>query len=88
MRIPIAMKKTKQIGLRLTDEEYERFVKVQEHIVQSDPRKREVDIVGIIRSMLGLGNSDLVTVEEREYIAGKRADLHGQFTPERKRNKS
>lgn len=80
------IKRTKQIGIRLTDEEWDRLVKIQDNIALVS-RGQRPEIVEIVRSILGLGNKGLVSPEERAFLAGEISSLHGPHGPN-KRNKA
>ena len=78
------MKKEKQIGIRLTGDEWEKLLKVQDNIALMS-RGQKPDIADIVRSIIGFGNPELVSPEERAFLAGRIPALHG---PHNKRNKS
>jgi hypothetical protein len=75
------MKKTKYIGFRVSAEEFGRLEAVQSSIALSS-RGQKPEITDIIRSILGWGNKNLVTVEERAFLAGEIPSIHGNLLPD------
>ena len=67
-------KKTVQIAIRLDDDENEMLLAVQEHIAACS-RGMRPDLAEIIRSLIGWGNPDLVSPEERAYLRGELKSL-------------
>lgn len=63
-------KKTVQIAIRLDDDENEKLLAVQEHIAQCS-RGMKPDLTAIIKALIGWGNLDLVSPEERAYLRGE-----------------
>jgi hypothetical protein len=74
------MKKNKQLGIRVTDSEMGRLMAVQDNIALGS-RGQRPDLVEIIRSILGWGNKELVSENERKYLAGDTDSLHGEHPP-------
>jgi len=60
-------KKSIQLSLRMDEDQHGRLVDVQEHI-SACSRGMKPDLMEIIRSVIGWGNPDLVTPEERAYL--------------------
>jgi hypothetical protein len=82
------MKKSKYIGFRISHEEFVRLEEVQDNIARVS-RGQKPDIAEIIRSIIGWGNKELVSQEERSFIAGNIPALHGDALPDsRKKNKA
>lgn len=67
-------KKSIQLSLRMDEDQHGRLVDVQEHI-SACSRGMKPDLMEIIRSVIGWGNPDLVTPEERAYLRGELAAL-------------
>lgn len=74
-------KLTKRISVRATDDQIKRLEDVAENIAAESRGGRRPDISEIVRSILGWDNHTLVSVMEREYIAGNIAAIHGSFPP-------
>jgi hypothetical protein len=64
------MKKSKYIGFRISAEEFERLVAVQENIAHVS-RGQKPDIADVLRSVIGWGNRELVSIDERSFLAGE-----------------
>lgn len=63
------MKKSKQLGIRITAEEYARLERVQADIALNS-RGQKPEISEILRAVIGWGNKMLVSPAERAFIAG------------------
>lgn len=70
----MAKKKSVQLSLRMDDDQHGRLVDVQEHIALCS-RGMKPDLMEIIRSIIGWGNPDLVTDEEKAYLRGELQSL-------------
>lgn len=68
------MKRNKQIGLRVNDEELHKLNSVANSIA-SNARGMKPDITEIIRSVMGWGNKKLVSPEERAFLAGETKEI-------------
>jgi len=67
-------KKSIQLSLRMDEDQHGRLVDVQEHI-SACSRGMKPDLMEIIRSVIGWGNPDLVTPEERAFLRGELSAL-------------
>lgn len=80
------MKKSKYIGFRISAEEFEKLVAVQENIARVS-RGQKPDVAEILRTIIGWGNRSLVSQEERSFIAGDIPALHVTALPDDKARK-
>ena len=63
-------RKDKRINLRIEAHVYERILRVIDRIAQESPRGLKPELSEIIRSLCGWGNPNLLTDNERAYLAG------------------
>jgi hypothetical protein len=68
----------KQLTMRVRETELQRLNAVADNIAAAS-RGQRPNIVDIIRAILGWDNPDLVTPEEKAYIAFRTNALHGPF---------
>jgi len=66
----MADRKDKRINLRIEGDVYERILDVIDRIAQESPRGLKPELSEIIRSLCGWGNPNLLTDDERAYLAG------------------
>jgi len=75
------MAKTRQIGFRLPEDEYQKIMTV--HAKAKERTLGYAPLGDVIREALGLTPLKVITQEERDYLAGKISTLP-QNSPERK----
>jgi len=63
-------RKDKRINLRIEANVYDRILHVMDRIAQESPRGLKPELSEIIRSLCGWGNPNLLTDNERAYLAG------------------
>lgn len=68
-------KKSRQISLRADEDQINRLDKLADHIQNTDKRGRRPDYSEILRSVIGWGNSKLLTNSERKYLAGNTDEI-------------
>lgn len=84
--IPMTNKKRldRRLSIRMDESQWERLEQVAKDIALTS-RGQKPDLSEIIRAIIGWGNRDLVTPEEKAFLAGDIPSLHGPHVP--KRNK-